>query len=100
MEDKWQELRKIEAQRTDVLTKLKRIEDKKDTVSPEVYEKVKKEYEEKLESIDAEMSKNVELIKEQLKEIEGVDGVHIMALEWEHRVPEICEEAGLLPRPN
>ncbi|HEC79430.1 MAG TPA: zinc ribbon domain-containing protein [candidate division WOR-3 bacterium] len=70
MEDKWQELRKIEAQRTDVLTKLKRIEDKKDTVSPEVYEKVKKEYEEKLESIDAEMSKNVELIKEQLKQIE------------------------------
>jgi len=36
---------------------------------------------------------------EQLKEIEGVHGVHIMALEWEHRVPEICEEAGLLPRP-
>ncbi len=37
---------------------------------------------------------------EQLKEIEGVHGVHIMALEWEHRVPEICEEAGLLPRPS
>ena len=37
---------------------------------------------------------------EQLKEIEGVDGVHIMALEWEHRVPEIVEEAGLLPRPS
>ncbi len=37
---------------------------------------------------------------EQLKEIEGVDGVHIMALEWEHRVPEIVEEAGLLPRPR
>ncbi len=37
---------------------------------------------------------------EQLKEIEGVHGVHIMALEWEHRVPEICERAGLLPRPS
>ncbi len=37
---------------------------------------------------------------EQLKEMEGVHGVHIMALEWEHRVPEICEEAGLLPRPS
>jgi len=37
---------------------------------------------------------------EQLKEIEGVHGVHVMALEWEHRVPQICEEAGLLPRPN
>jgi len=37
---------------------------------------------------------------EQLKEIEGIHGVHIMALEWEHRVPEICEAAGLLPRPS
>ncbi len=40
----------------------------------------------------------VEQIK-RLKEIEGVAGVHIMAIEWERRVPEIVEAAGLLPRP-
>jgi methylenetetrahydrofolate reductase (NADPH) len=35
-----------------------------------------------------------------LQEIEGVQGVHIMAIEWEEAVPQIVEEAGLLPRPN
>ncbi len=35
----------------------------------------------------------------QVKEIEGVAGVHVMAIEWEEAVPEICERAGLLPRP-
>jgi len=40
----------------------------------------------------------VEMIKE-LAEVEGVAGVHIMAVEWEEAVPEIVEMAGLLPRP-
>jgi methylenetetrahydrofolate reductase (NADPH) len=40
----------------------------------------------------------VEII-EQVKEIEGVDGVHIMAYKQQELVPEIVEEAGLLPRP-
>ncbi|MBW2646690.1 MAG: methylenetetrahydrofolate reductase [Deltaproteobacteria bacterium] len=35
----------------------------------------------------------------QVKEIEGVAGVHIMAIEWESAVPEIAKRAGLLPRP-
>jgi methylenetetrahydrofolate reductase (NADPH) len=35
----------------------------------------------------------------QLQEIEGVHGVHIMAIEWEERVGEIVEAAGLAPRP-
>jgi len=35
-----------------------------------------------------------------LRAIEGVAGVHIMAIEWEQRVPEIVERAGLLPRPE
>ncbi len=35
-----------------------------------------------------------------LKEIPGVAGVHLMAIEWEERVPEIVEAAGLLPRPT
>jgi methylenetetrahydrofolate reductase (NADPH) len=40
----------------------------------------------------------VELIQ-QVREISGVRGVHIQAIEWEHRVPEILKKAGLLPRP-
>jgi 5,10-methylenetetrahydrofolate reductase len=41
----------------------------------------------------------VEMIKE-LAEVEGVAGVHIMAIEWESAVPEIVEAAGLMPRPT
>ncbi len=37
---------------------------------------------------------------EQVREIEGVAGVHIMALEWEEKVPEIVKRAGLYPRPK
>jgi len=37
---------------------------------------------------------------EEFKEMEGVAGVHLMAIEWEHRVPEIAEMAGVLPRPQ
>src|SRR3990172_5927932 len=40
----------------------------------------------------------IELIQ-QMREIEGVAGVHIMAIEWEEAVPIIAERAGLLPRP-
>ena len=36
----------------------------------------------------------------QLREIEGVAGIHLMAIEWEEAVPEIVEAAGLLPRPK
>ena len=37
---------------------------------------------------------------EEFKEMEGLAGVHLMAIEWEHRVPEIAERAGVLPRPQ
>lgn len=37
---------------------------------------------------------------QRLKEIEGVSGFHIMAIEWEEKVPEIVEKAGLFPRPE
>ncbi len=37
---------------------------------------------------------------EEFKEMKGVAGVHLMAIEWEHRVPEIAELAGVLPRPE
>ena len=36
---------------------------------------------------------------EEFKEMKGVAGVHLMAIEWEHKVPEIVEQAGMLPRP-
>lgn len=38
-------------------------------------------------------------IIEQLKEVPGVHGLHIMAVGWEEMVPVIVEKAGLLPRP-
>jgi 5,10-methylenetetrahydrofolate reductase len=36
----------------------------------------------------------------QVREIEGVAGIHLMAIEWEETVPAIVEAAGLLPRPK
>jgi len=44
----------------------------------------------------------LELAREQiqeLREIPGVAGVHLMLIEWEERMPELVKEAGLLPRP-
>ena len=37
---------------------------------------------------------------EEFKEMKGVAGIHLMAIEWEERVPEIVEQAKLLPRPT
>lgn len=37
---------------------------------------------------------------EEFKEMKGVHGVHMMAIEWEHKVPEIAERAKVLPRPK
>ena len=38
-------------------------------------------------------------IIEELKDIGGVHGIHIMAVAWEDVVPSIVQRAGLLPRP-
>ena len=35
-----------------------------------------------------------------VRQIEGVAGVHIMAIEWEEAVPELVAQAGLAPRPK
>ncbi|MBN2039751.1 MAG: methylenetetrahydrofolate reductase [Spirochaetes bacterium] len=40
----------------------------------------------------------VEQIQE-LREIKGVHGIHLMAIEWEEKVHEILTQAKLLPRP-
>jgi methylenetetrahydrofolate reductase (NADPH) len=37
---------------------------------------------------------------QRLKEVKGVAGFHIMAIEWEEKVPGIVEAAGLYPRPS
>ncbi len=37
---------------------------------------------------------------EEFKEMKGIAGVHLMAIEWEHKVPEIAERAKMLPRPE
>lgn len=65
-------------------------------------------YIERLAKIDKEDKKaiaaeGIAICVEQIErfmQIEGVAGVHLMAIEWERRVPEIVEKAGLLPRPK
>jgi methylenetetrahydrofolate reductase (NADPH) len=37
---------------------------------------------------------------EEVREIDGIHGIHIMAIEWEEIVGEIVEAAGLMPRPQ
>ncbi len=37
---------------------------------------------------------------QRLKEVEGIRGFHVMAIEWEEKVPEIVERSGLYPRPQ
>ena len=39
-------------------------------------------------------------IIQQCREIPGVAGVHIMAIEWEETIPDIIERTGLSPRPT
>jgi len=36
---------------------------------------------------------------QRLRKVEGVHGVHVMAIEWEEKVPEIVKRSGLHPRP-
>jgi methylenetetrahydrofolate reductase (NADPH) len=51
---------------------------------------------------DKQAEEGIKIALEQiaeLKEMKGVAGVHLMAIEWEHRVPEIAERAGMIPRP-
>ena len=51
---------------------------------------------------DAVREEGIQICMEQIrmfKDIEGVDGVHIMAIAWEELVPRLVEECGLYPRP-
>jgi len=53
----------------------------------------------KEKQLDEGIKISVEAI-ERLKAVEGVKGFHLMAIEWEEKVPEMAERAGLLPRPT
>lgn len=58
----------------------------------------------RLEGVEKKQQANegIKIACEQIaefKEMKGLSGVHLMCIEWEHRVPEIVERAGLLPRP-
>lgn len=37
---------------------------------------------------------------QEMRQLKGVHGIHIMAIEWEEKVPEIVQSAGLYPRPT
>lgn len=101
-DERLQELKDIETQRNDIVTKLKKIEDKKHTVSTEVYDKVKTEYEEKLKNLDGKMSEHIDLIKEQLTELgqeeqtasesEKQLNMHLEEAELRYTIGEYSEE--------
>jgi methylenetetrahydrofolate reductase (NADPH) len=66
-------------------------------IPAEVVERLRKTPKEK--KIEEGKKICVEIIQ-QVREIEGVSGVHVMAYRQEELVAEIIEEAGLLPRPR
>ena len=67
---------------------------------PRVKKDASKEEKKEASRQSAQIGKDIaiELIQ-QAREIEGVAGVHVQAIEWEKAVPGIVEKAGLLPRP-
>ncbi len=71
MEDKTSILQELQTQRTDLISKLKRIDEKKSSVSVEVYEKVKKEYADKLRGVETELSRHVDLISEEIQRLKA-----------------------------
>jgi methylenetetrahydrofolate reductase (NADPH) len=51
---------------------------------------------------EKQAAKGIEMCIEQIQELktmEGIAGVHVMAIEWEEKLQEIIGGAGLLPRP-
>ena len=52
---------------------------------------------------EEQSAKGIEICVESIKhlrQVEGIAGAHVMAIEWEKMVPVIVEKAGLLPRPD
>jgi len=60
-------------------------------------------YIQRLASAQDQVAEGINICVEQIKrlrEIKGVAGIHLMAIEWEEKVREIVERAGLSPRPQ
>jgi methylenetetrahydrofolate reductase (NADPH) len=52
---------------------------------------------------EKQADEGIDLAVEQIQELKGMEGVrgfHIMAIEWEEKVPEIVQRVGLYPRPK
>ena len=52
---------------------------------------------------EKQAEEGINLAVEQIEELKGVPGIrgfHIMAIEWEEKVPGIVERVGLYPRPK
>jgi methylenetetrahydrofolate reductase (NADPH) len=52
---------------------------------------------------DKQAAEGIKIAVEQIQhclEMKGIAGIHLMAIEWEERVPEILEAAKLHPRPQ
>lgn len=52
---------------------------------------------------DKQAAEGIKIAQEQIQqclEMKGIAGIHLMAIEWEERVPEILEGAGMYPRPQ
>jgi len=58
---------------------------------------------ERMEKAEDPKAEGVEICVEQIKhlqKVEGIAGIHIMAVAWEEIIPTIVEMAGLYPRPK
>jgi len=66
-------------------------------IPDEIVDRLRKTPSEKKQEVGKQIC--VEIIQ-QVREIDGVAGVHVMAYRQEELVAEIIEEAGLLPRPR
>jgi len=56
----------------------------------------------RMEAVSDQKAEGIEVCVEtirKVRQIEGVSGVHIMAIAWESIVPEIVKRSGLFPRP-
>ena len=52
---------------------------------------------------DKQSAEGIKIAVEQIQqclEMKGVSGIHLMAIEWEEKAPEILEAAKLFPRPK
>ena len=52
---------------------------------------------------DKQAAEGIKIAQEQIQqclEMKGVAGIHLMAIEWEEKVPEILEGTALYPRPK